>query len=234
MSIESHRVVIGACSWLHQSWINDYYPEDLPEDWRLGFYSNEFPLVYLAAADWIDAVDFSDWVEEVAETFRFILELPDYNLDETAYKQALDKARVLADYCLGLVIRLNPAACRDLNQLESRLKEAKCIAPVCIDSRNLTLAKECQILLSRNNISEVWYAEEDEKIVIPEDRATFTRGNLALCRVSGDQLDIASLRIVIEACLVAATNQRVSVLCIDGQPPSLELLRNANVLLNLL
>ena len=232
MSIESHRIAIGACGWLHKSWINDFYPEDLPEDWRLGFYSNEFPVVYVTAADWVDAADFSDWTEEVAETFRFILELPDYNFDEVLYKRALDKARLLGDYCLGLVIRLNPAACADLNQLENRLNEAKCIAPVCIDSGNLAITKECQTLFVSNNISEVWHAEQAEKIISPKH--TFERGNLAICHVSGEQLDLAGLRKVIEACLAASSDQRMSVLCINGQPPSLELLRNANVLLNLL
>ncbi len=45
---------------------------------------------------------------------------------------------------------------------------------------------------------------------------------------------MADLRKVIEGCLAVSNGERTSVLCIDGNPPSLELLRNADIILNLL
>ena len=72
MSIDTHRVAIGACGWLHQDWIGDFYPDDLPEDWYLGYYANEFSVVYIPASVWINEADLSDWCEDVSETFRFI------------------------------------------------------------------------------------------------------------------------------------------------------------------
>ena len=61
-----------------------------------------------------------------------------------------------------------------------------------------------------------------------------TRGGLAISRVSGEELDAVQLRKVIEVCLMASSENCVSVLCIEGNPPSLEILRNADIILNLL
>lgn len=228
MSVETHRVLMGACGWNHQAWLNDFYSEDLPEDWQLGFYSNEFPVVYVPAADWINVADLSGWTEDVSDSFRFVLEISgDVLNDEQRFSAALEKVKTLDDFCLGLVFQLTPSICKDIDLLQQCVDLAQVIVPVCVEMNGVTLTDELKNILLKQNISEVWDGSSDEN-------ENFKRGSLAISHVSDDELDMASLRKVIEHCLGVSSENCISVLCLDGDPPSLEKLRNADVILNLL
>ena len=228
MSVETHRVLMGACGWNHQAWLNDFYSEDLPEDWQLGFYSNEFPVVYVPAAEWINEVDLSEWTEDVSDSFRFILEIPgDVLNDEKRFIVALEKVEILDDFCLGLVFQLTPSICGDTNLFQHRVNLAQALVPVCVDKQGIVLTDELNNILLEQNISEVWDGE-------PDENEKFKRGSLAISHISGDELDMAGLRKVIEHSLGVSSENCISVLCLDGDPPSLEKLRNADVILNLL
>lgn len=70
------NIRLGAYGWQHAHWLNRFYPEDLPEDWQLMYYSNEFNSVLVPAAYWqthsID--DCVEWIGNVHEGFRFFVE----------------------------------------------------------------------------------------------------------------------------------------------------------------
>lgn len=228
MSVETHRVLMGTCGWNHQAWLNDFYSEDLPEDWQLGFYSNEFPVVYVPTADWLDVTDLSEWTEDVSDSFRFILEISgDVLNDDLRFTAALEKVKTLDDFCLGLVFQLTPSICKDTVLFQQRVDLAQAIVPVCVEMHGITRTDELNAILLKQNISEVWDGESDEK-------EKFKRGSLAISHVSGNELDMASLRKVVEHCLSVSSEDCISVLCLDGAPPSLEMLRNADIILNLL
>jgi uncharacterized protein YecE (DUF72 family) len=36
------NVLLGALDWKVPRWRDEYYPEDLPEEWQLSYYANEF------------------------------------------------------------------------------------------------------------------------------------------------------------------------------------------------
>jgi len=227
MSVETHRVLMGACGWKHQAWLDDFYTEDLPEEWQLGFYSNEFPVVYVPAAEWID-LDVEEWTEDISDSFRFILEVSsDVLNDEHRFSTALKKANSLGEFCLGLVFQVNQNLQDDIQLFQKCLGKAQEVAPVCIDKCGTELSKEFKNILIEQNIAEIWNGE-------PQEGESLNRGSLAVSRISGDNLAMADLRKVIEGCLAVSTDKRTSVLCIDGKPPSLELLRNADIILNLL
>lgn len=228
MSAETHRVLMGACGWKHQAWTENYYSDDLPEDWQLGFYSNDFPLVYVPASDWLNIEDLAEWTEDVSESFRFVLGLSSDVLDdETRFLAAVDKVKLLGDLCLGLVFQLNPNICNDKELLEQRLKIVQSITSVCVDTNENALSDEFNTLLSKYKVSEVWKGKSD-------DEERFQRGSLSVSVISGDEFDMAGLRKVVEHCLSVSNEGCTSVLCLDGNPPSLELLRNADIILNLL
>lgn len=235
MSVESHRVLIGACGWQHSAWLDDFYDEDLPEEWRLGFYSNEFPVVYVEAADWCSvqgtvnsAIDLSEWPDEVSENFRFILELPVQVFEsKQLFEHILNQARQLGEFCLGLVIQLDPDISYDEQALKNYLTLAGEVATVVINSGGVSLSSELKQLLEAEGVSELWNGES-------QDCEKLKRGSLAVARVSSDELEPAKLRKVVEGCLAASSEDCVSVLCFDGKPPSLEVMRNADIILNLL
>jgi uncharacterized protein YecE (DUF72 family) len=69
------RLRVGAVGWDHAHWLETYYPHDLPVEWRLGFYANEFPAVLVPQNQWREQwQQLADWAEDVPDEFRFYLQ----------------------------------------------------------------------------------------------------------------------------------------------------------------
>ena len=70
------RIHLFARDWDHAAWSDSFYPQDLPEDWRLTYYANEFPGVLVPAERWqaADEAELLDWVDDVHAGFRFFVE----------------------------------------------------------------------------------------------------------------------------------------------------------------
>lgn len=66
--------------WELPGWEGTFYPEDLPADWRLTYFANEFPAVLIPCDLWAAANDAANdiglraWSADVHEGFRFYLE----------------------------------------------------------------------------------------------------------------------------------------------------------------
>lgn len=71
-----YEVLLGAEDWLHPSWVGEFYPDDLPEDWRLAYYNTQFRAVYLPYPRWSATAiaERRQWVEDTQPGFRFVLE----------------------------------------------------------------------------------------------------------------------------------------------------------------
>lgn len=54
----------------------EFYPEDLPSDWQLSFFANEFPAVFVPFQTWsrCSQSELLGWREDVHRRFRFYLE----------------------------------------------------------------------------------------------------------------------------------------------------------------
>ena len=66
---------VGAVDWRRPDWNGTFYPADMPEEWRLTFYSSQFNCVYLEAAAWqgVDAAELARWHDDVHSRFVFLL-----------------------------------------------------------------------------------------------------------------------------------------------------------------
>lgn len=84
------RLIVGAADWRHPRWVGDYYPEDLPPEWRLAFYANDFTGVLLAEARWRGAAEaaWAHWREEAPAGFRFLLGMEEDAADRSAERCA--------------------------------------------------------------------------------------------------------------------------------------------------
>ena len=75
--VEKHQVNIDIASygWQGTSW-QGFYPADLPEDWRLDYYSNEFNAVVIPVELWQGASvdEIEQWQDAVHGEFRFYFE----------------------------------------------------------------------------------------------------------------------------------------------------------------
>lgn len=54
---------IGTFGWNREEWLGAFYPEGLPEDWRLDYFSNAFRVVLVPFSEWLA------WEKEELETF---------------------------------------------------------------------------------------------------------------------------------------------------------------------
>ncbi len=92
-------VVIGARGWLHPGWEGEYYPDDMPPEWRLDYYAHLFRSVLVPWEDWRGIDDVTQWTEDVGDEFRFFLELP-CDAGEQA-RQRLETLAVQFGSCWG-------------------------------------------------------------------------------------------------------------------------------------
>ncbi len=77
-STAARAVAIVPKGWWDLEDRPSFYPDDLPEDWRLGYFANEHPGVYLPVAVWgtTPAATLRSWQHDVHRRFGFFLEHP--------------------------------------------------------------------------------------------------------------------------------------------------------------
>lgn len=75
---------MGCITLLRNGWApgvgdEDFYPPDLPEDWRLSYFSNLYHAVLVPEWQWRGAngAQLRAWVEDTPARFRFFLEIDD-------------------------------------------------------------------------------------------------------------------------------------------------------------
>ncbi len=77
---------IGVWDWTTAELTDALYPPDLPEEWRVGFYSGVFRCVALPSMAWrsAGAAAWAEWRDEVPENFGFYLEQGEASVAELA------------------------------------------------------------------------------------------------------------------------------------------------------
>jgi len=99
--------ITGSWGWRHPEWENDvFYPDDLPSDWRLSYYSNEFDLVVVPAEYWTeDGYWEDDWLDDVAERFVFYIDWPFMQLSgEADYAKCAEQCRFLSEQMAAILV----------------------------------------------------------------------------------------------------------------------------------
>jgi hypothetical protein len=80
------RILPVRTGWDPSSGDADFYPDDLPEDWRLTYFANELNAVALDAVVWrlADAGRIVQWGRDVPASFAFYLHAGKPGMDERA------------------------------------------------------------------------------------------------------------------------------------------------------
>jgi len=101
--VSAVKLDIVTCGWELPGWEREFYPADLPADWRLTYFANEFPAVMLSAALCLRANEelLAEWAEAVPDGFRFYLE----ESVSAAGRRDLGPARLLLGDKLGGVVQ---------------------------------------------------------------------------------------------------------------------------------
>ncbi|MEW5837901.1 MAG: DUF72 domain-containing protein [Pseudomonadota bacterium] len=108
-------ISLGAWGWEHAEWVGTFYPDDLPPEWRLTFYSNEFDAVGLYAAGWMTppVAALEQWLEDTHADFRFHLVMPSMVLkgDEDVFSDIAERLNLLRPRLGSILLSVASATC---------------------------------------------------------------------------------------------------------------------------
>ena len=218
-----YPLLIGACGWSHSNWEVDFYPEDLPPDWRLSYYANEFPVVLVTEEEWrLPGADASTWCEESEASFRFVLEITANTVEDV--QSQLHRAAALVERCIGILLRTSVNI--DSRMLVELLDQVMAFSPVCIDFGNEDPNESVIQVLQQRQISWCWHGEGE-----PEG---LKLGSFAVTRISSTDINPRKIRHWVETCLSATNESRQMILIFDGEPPDIEAIRQAQIICDLL
>jgi len=75
-------IKVGVYNWECFPAQNGFYPEDLPVDWKLSFYANEFETACITVDDHLDISLFEEWLDDLPEDFQLSLNVISVDLME--------------------------------------------------------------------------------------------------------------------------------------------------------
>lgn len=231
MTNSSLELYIAARSWNHSSWRGNFYPEDLPDDWRLSYYSNEFHAIVVPESEWvdIDLVEIERWIDDTNEEFLFFLEVENSLAD---WQQITDRISCMGYQLGGLLLRPTEVD-TDLSILTSSLVSAKKLAPVSLLLPvNVELSSSGKDLLREHKIECGWNVGRGD----PGWAHSRLDSELAIAYVTGNKTFTArEWREIIEVCLQYGdiehnANVRRMLLVIDNEEPQINDLRTATMI----
>ena len=70
---------IGTYGWQYDSWVGGFYPEDIPTDWQLDYYSNAYRVLLVPEQAWLTWTeeDYEEILDAVEGDFGFYFEVVD-------------------------------------------------------------------------------------------------------------------------------------------------------------
>lgn len=70
------RIYLGSVGWEHPEWAVLFYPDGLPDEWRLSYYTSFYSCVYLPYPAWSGRTlqELAGWVGDTPAHFRFLAE----------------------------------------------------------------------------------------------------------------------------------------------------------------
>ncbi len=166
----TESLLIGTYGWEHPAWHGNFYPPELPGDWRFCFYSNRLRSVLVSAESWhaTDGGQTGLWLTDCDPQFRFVLELP-AALATAATPEIFDghwadfRAHIepLRGHTAGLLLRPPAASLPDRDSLAHTLSVLTAYKPVCVDLPSDPWCTEgISTLLADTGAGRCWHADE--------------------------------------------------------------------------
>ncbi len=243
MPVEPHNdILIGATGWNHSDWIGSYYPQDLPEDWRLSYYSNELNTVLVTERDWShkQKTDLKQWVNDTHDEFIFFFELDLFtctNMGENRpLATLLNSLNNDLEQVGGLLITV-PANASEADLLKVAPFIPKGLAVNFNFAKSTLSQAQRQNLVGKLNIGPVWYPD------ITDDNANNNKINKKVNKTGNLCLGLLNLKTVhsneqlknyFEQFRSISHKSSVRALFLCGQPPDINNLRNIKMIKELI
>ena len=239
MSKRDYRILMGAADWHHQEWGNDiFYPDDLPEDWYLSFYANEFPVALVKNEQWLDVDAAEKIVDEIIEQatpgFKCVFELDLSANNWECLEEIQSRVKYLdnaQEFLGGLLVLINAQSIEDkrfcdvINSLSSQF--AVCLE--LVDSLNEESTTALTNFCEQHSISVCWHGE-GAPIVPDASKLWVVRCDSA----EENKVLVQQLKILIAEQLKLEKLSREHVLIVDGVPPKIETIRNAMIMMDIM
>jgi hypothetical protein len=160
-------LMVGTWGWDHATWVGSYYPEELPADWRFGYYSNEYRSVLMPADHWTLEQPLEDWIQDADDAFRMVLELPDELARMTEdwqslWQDFLRMSALLRPFRRGYLLSPEPKQAVDLQWLQMALTAIAAEAPVSVRLRGAWNDRSVHECVNSHGATLCWQTEEAE------------------------------------------------------------------------
>jgi hypothetical protein len=219
----AQQLDVGAVGWRHAGWHDRFYPESLPSEWQLTYYSNEYARVLVPTGDWHGAGGdvIAGWRDDVHDRFGFYLDMP-ADADADMRASLAQAVEVLGPRLSGVVLRVgedSPVAVLDgLRQLLGPTPMLFVDVPAPSLRLWLDAARGAQASLC-------WRPEHGQQL----------RGcGLGLLRATEAAGNRRVLRSHIENFLRQAENVDELTLLFEGAPPPVTAMQDAQIITSLL
>lgn len=203
--------MVGARGWEHPSWRGGFYPEDLPDDWRLSYYANAFRAVLVPAERLGEASagEMAQWGEDVPEGFRFFLEvsgalMETYQGDASGF---LAYTGAIGHSVGGIVLDLESAPVPVAARLGSWLTQLGGHVALGARWREGALAAEAVTLLDAHGVGRCWRSGDEEQAGGVRACCGFLRAPVQ---------DIRRLRGQVESFMAWSVSCGQAFLCLEG------------------
>ncbi|NIP71546.1 MAG: DUF72 domain-containing protein [Gammaproteobacteria bacterium] len=205
--------------------MDTFYPDSLPDDWRLTFYSNEFRCLLVPDREWSEAppTRLAAWAEDVHEQFVFYLELRSGRRANEAV-EALSRTEPIARRVGGVVVRAADRAGPVPESLATLRETCGLRYPLHLDWPG-ELAPAQRGALEQLDVMTCWRAAGTEP------RRGCRIGLLAPGEVPPER---RALRSRIEAFLSQAGESGELIVFFEGDPPNVQAMRDVQVITGLL
>jgi hypothetical protein len=201
-----HRIRIGSLGWDHKDWQGQFYPDDLPADWRLSYYANEFSVVLVPFSVWTadECAKCVTWHDDVPESFRFVLDITPFSGEKDVLRCLKVVVDGLGDRLVGIV-SWAALSSNLTGQIESTVGSGLLMTP----------------------------STDDISPVIGMDRAS---NSALVCLLLSNELgrDLVALRAVMESLLIAGKSWRAVMFFFAGESPAIKVMKDAEILRQLL
>ncbi len=225
--MSEHIILIGTYGWQHAQWDGEFYPDDLPVEWKIGYYGNEYPVVVVPNSYWqFGSEQYSEWLDESDDSLKFICEWPATGANEEAYQQARQAIASLNDRVAGVLIPVTTIPTDQEWQLIYGIAKDALISFDLNDDIRDDFIGELERLFPELDYGICWHGDQGHQ----ED---LKLGRLAIGRIEQDR-DPKELRRLLETMIATTGLDRTLVLIVDGSPPDMKLLTNAGIILDLL
>jgi len=205
------EIYIGTRDWDVDAWVGDYYPQELPDDWRFCFHTNNVRALMVPATIWADTTidNVEAWLEDCDDAFRFFLELPPAMVNAQSDEAMAAAWQAWQQLIAPIATRVAALVLGDRKQfatVEQFARVAKCIAgsfPLAVYPGTVNVER------NDTSIGSVWYPAEGGR---PEQP-----GACLLAVVdAGGAVDPRTLRDIVEALAAYAGGERLAALFFDG------------------